>query len=153
MMVRSLALAITLLFATPALSAEPSSDDRAELLQLADRMDQAWTAADADANAELFASDATARFGADPEGRGRDAIRNQFRSFFKDRPTGLRHVTTIERVELVASDLALWDAEVRVERRQATGEWATLTRIRNVTLAIRQPDGWRIRAVRAFPVR
>ena len=152
-MVKSLALAISLLFATPAFSAEPSSNDRAALLDLADRMDQAWTAADADANAELFTSDATARFGADPVGGGRDAIRNQFRSFFKDRPAGLRHVTTIEGVELLASNLALWDAEVRVERRQTTGEWVTLTRIRNVTLAVRQPDGWRIKAVRAFPIR
>lgn len=152
-MVRVLALAATLVLATPVLSANPSAKDRAALQQLAERMDRAWTAADADANAELFAGDATARFDADPLGQGREAIRNQFRAFFKDRPAGLRHVTAIERVELLAADLALWDAEVRVERRQAEGQWAVLTRIRNVTLAVRQPDGWRIRTVRAFPIR
>jgi uncharacterized protein (TIGR02246 family) len=152
MMIRVLALSATLVVVTPAFSAEPSRDDRAALLQLAQRMDRAWTVADADANAELFASGATARFDADPLGQGREAIRQQFQAFFKDRPSGLRHVTAIERVELLASDLALWDAEVRVARRQATGGWATLTRIRNVTIAVRQRDGWRIQAVRAFPV-
>ena len=152
-MIRILALTGAFLIAAPAISAEPSPGDRTALLQLAERMDQAWTVADADANAELFASDATARFDADPLGSGREAIREQFRAFFKDRPAGLRHVTNIERVELLAPGLALWDAEVRVERRQAAGDWMTLTRIRNVTLAVRQSDGWRIKAVRAFPIR
>ena len=152
-MLRVLALTGALLFAASALAAEPSPGDRAALLRLAERMDHAWTVADADANAELFASDATARFDADPLGSGREAIREQFRAFFKDRPAGLRHVTTIERVELLAPDFALWDAEVRVERRQAAGVWMTLTRIRNVTLAVRQFDGWRIKTVRAFPIR
>jgi uncharacterized protein (TIGR02246 family) len=127
--------------------------DRMALRQLAEQMDQAWTAADADANAELFAADATARFGEDPLGSGRKAIRDQFAAFFKDRPARLRHVTNIERTELLSSNLALWDAEVRVERRQATGNWETLTRIRNVTVAVRQAEGWRIQTVRAFPIR
>lgn len=151
-MIRSFAL-ITVLLATPALSAEPSPEERTALLQLAERMDQAWTMADANANAELFTSDATARFDEDPLGDGRDAIRAQFQAFFKDRPTGLRHVTAIERVELMAPGLALWDAEVRVERERPADQWVTLTRIRNVTLAVRQSDGWRIKAVRAFPIR
>lgn len=151
-MVRTLAI-IAVFLAAPAFSAEPTPRDRAELRQLAERMDLAWTAADADANAELFASDATARFDTDPLSQGREAIRRQFQAFFKDRPAGLRHVTNIERVELLAPDLALWDAEVRVERRQAMGDWMTLTRIRNVALVHRQSDGWRIKAARAFPIR
>ena len=146
-----LALAFAVM-ATPALAAEPDPADRQQLLQLAERMDQAWTAGDADANARLFAADATARFGGDPLGEGREAIRLQFEGFFKDRPAGLRHVTGIERIERLGRGLALWDAEVRVERQQASGQWATLTKIRNVTVAVRQRDGWRIKSVRAFPV-
>jgi uncharacterized protein (TIGR02246 family) len=115
-------------------------------------MDQAWTAGDADANANLFASDATARFGEDPLGRGREAIRAQFQSFFKGRPIGLRHVTRVDYIEQIGPDLALWNAEVRVERQAATGRWESVTRIQNVTLAVRQPDGWRVKAVRAYPV-
>ena len=151
-MIRALA-AIALFLATPAPAAEPSPQDRTALLQLAERMDRAWTAADADANAALFASDATARFDTEPLGRGREAIRRQFQAFFKDRPAGLRHATTIERMELLAPGLTLWDAEVRVKRRQPAGHWETLTRIRNVTVAVRQADGWRIKTVRAFPIR
>ena len=151
-MLRTLAIGVAVIFAAPANSAEPSSVDREALQRLATSMDQAWTAADADANAELFTSDATARFGDDPLGKGREAIRDQFRIFFQDRPADLRHVTKIERVELLGPDLATWDAEVRVERHQAAGEWGTLTRIRNITIAVRQADGWRVKAVRAFPV-
>ena len=122
-------------------------------MQLAERIDRAWTAGDASANAELFAPNATARFGDDPLGEGRDAIRNHFRGFFKDRPPGLMHVTAIERVEQLAPSLATWDAEIRVERQQSSGSWETLTKIRNVTIVVRQSDGWRIQTVRAFPVR
>lgn len=150
-MVRTLVMSIALL-ASPAAATEPSGEDRKALLQLAERMDVAWTAGDSDASASLFARDATARFGDDPPGEGRAAIRSQFQSFFKDRPAGLRHLTKIERIEQFTPNLALWDAEVRVERPQAAGGWTTLTRIRNVTLVVRQADGWRIKAVRAFPV-
>lgn len=145
-------MALAFSLAAQAAAAEPTSADNQQLLQLALRMDQAWTAGDADANAQLFAVNATARFGDDPLGDGREAIRKQFEGFFTDRPQGLRHVTKIERIERLAEDLAIWDAEVRVERLQADKQWATLTRIRNVTIAVRQQEGWRIKAVRAFPV-
>ena len=115
-------------------------------------MDRAWTSGDPDANAALFASDATAKFGTDPLSEGRGAIRAQFQEFFQDRPAGLRHVTRIERVERLTPDLALWDAEVRVEGRQAAGRWMTISTIRNVTVAVRQKDGWRVKSVRAFPL-
>ena len=152
-MMRVFALGIAVMASVPARSAELSPGDRQALFQLAKRMDRAWTAGDAQANAELFAANATARFGDDPLGEGRDAIRNQFHGFFKDRPAGLRHVTAIERVDQPAPNLATWDAEIRVERQQSAGSWETLAKIRNVTIVVRQPDGWRIQTVRAFPVR
>lgn len=147
-----LAMAVAFTMATQAPAVDLAPADNQELLQLARRMDHAWTAADAQANAQLFAVDATARLADDPLGDGREAILNQFKDFFKDRPAGLRHVTKIERIEQLAGDLAMWDAEVRVERQQPDGQWAALTTIRNVTIVVRQPDGWRIKAVRAFPV-
>jgi uncharacterized protein (TIGR02246 family) len=150
---RSLAVAAAVFAAIAANAAEPSAADRQALLELAGRMDREWTAANADASAALFAPDATARFGDDPLATGREAIRAQFSLFFKDRPAGLRHVTTIERIEQVSADHALWDAEVRVDRRQPGGKWTTLTRIRNVTVAVRRPEGWRVFAVRAVPLR
>lgn len=152
-MIRALAIGAALIAAAPLNAAEPLPVDQEALRRLAGRMDEAWTAADAEANAELFTLDATARFAEEPLGAGRGAIRDQFQTFFQDRPAGLRHVTNIERIELLAANLAMWDAEVRVEHRQSNGEWTALTRIRNVTLIVRQPDGWRIQAVRAFPIR
>lgn len=151
-MIASLVIGATMAFAVPTPPSGPSAVDRRSIQQIAERMDRAWTAGDADANASLFAADATARFGDDPLGAGRDSIRGQFHSFFQGRPSDLRHVTNIERIELLAPNLALWDAEVRVERQQAGGHWMALTIIRNVTIVVRQPDGWRIKAVRAFPV-
>jgi uncharacterized protein (TIGR02246 family) len=149
---RFMAMGIAFTLAAQASAAEVGPTDRQQLLQLAQRMDRAWTAGDANANARLFVADATARFGTDPLGEGREAIRQQFEGFFKDRPAGLRHVTSVERIERIAPDFAMWDAEVRVERQRADGRWVALTRIRNVSLVVRQPDGWRIQAVRAFPV-
>jgi uncharacterized protein (TIGR02246 family) len=136
---------------SPASAAEPNAADRAALLALAESMDRAWTAADVEANATLFTPDATARFGTEPLGRSRAAIRAQFQSFFAGRPPNLRHVTRIERLEQLAPDLALWDAEVRVEQRQQDGTWRALTTITNVTVAARIANGWAIKAVRAFP--
>lgn len=151
-MFRSIAIGTAVMFATPANASMLSPSDRASLTQLAERMDRAWTASDVEANAALFTIDATARFGDDPLGEGREAIRGQFEAFFKNRPIGLRHVTAIERVDRLGPGLAMWDAEVRVEQQQAAGDWKILARIRNVTIVERQSDGWRIRAVRAFPV-
>ena len=113
----AMSLGVTLAAQAPAADLGPM--DRQQLERLAQRMDHAWTAGDANANAQLFAADATARFGDDPLGDGREAIRQQFEGFVKDRPAGLRHVTKLERLEPLANDLALWDAEVRVERQQA----------------------------------
>ncbi len=152
-LIKKLTVAAALVLGTPAAAAIPSPADRAELEQLARQMDDAWTAGDADANAALFSNDASARFAEDPLGEGREAIRGQFQGFFKDRPAGLRHATKIERIDQIAPDFALWDAEVRVERQDADGTWSTVSRIRNVTLAARSQQGWQIRAVRAFPVR
>lgn len=149
---RATVAALALVAAVPAMAADPSEGDLRSLRTLAQQMDKAWTAGDADANAALFAPGATARFGNDPLGEGREAIRGQFRSFFRDRPPGLRHVTNIERIEQLGPDLALWDAEVRVEQQHAAGTWVALTIIRNVTIAVRQPGGWRIKSVRAFPL-
>jgi uncharacterized protein (TIGR02246 family) len=150
---RSLAfVAFAISFASEAYAAEPAPADRQQLMQLAERMDHAWTAGDAEANAQLFAVDATARFGNDRLAVGREEILAQFRSFFNDRPAGLRHVTKIERVERLNDELAMWDAEVRVEGQRPPGQWVALTTIRNVTIAARQREGWRIKSVRAFPV-
>jgi uncharacterized protein (TIGR02246 family) len=144
---------IAVSIAAQATAAELSPADNHELQQLARSMDDAWTAGDANANAQLFAIDATARFGEDMLAHGRADIRDQFVGFFKDRPAGLRHVTKIERVEQLDPDFAIWDAEIRVERQEPAGQWATLTRIRNVTVVVRQAEGWLIKAVRAFPVK
>ena len=152
-MLSRLAIAAALACSPPAYSAAPSQSDWLALEELASRMDREWTRADADASARLFAPNASARFGEDPLADGRDAIRAQFREFFKDRPPALRHVTKIERIEEINADHALWDAEVRVEREQADGTWQVLTRIRNVTVAVRGREGWRVLAVRAVPVR
>lgn len=149
---RSLAIATLAMTIAPGAYAVTAPTDHQQLRQLAAQMDRAWTAGDAEANAQLFANDATARFGNDQLAVGRGAILAQFQSFFKDRPAGLRHVTRIERIERLADDLALWDAEVRVEGQRPPGQWVTLTRIRNVTIAGRGHEGWRIRSVRAFPV-
>ena len=140
-----------LMVASAASGAELAQSDRQAILRLAEAMDRAWTAGDVNANAKLFTPNATARFGHEPLGQGREAIRLQFQAFFKDRPAGLRHVTRIEHIEQIGPDLAQWDAEVRVERRGLSGNWETVSRIHNVTLAVRQQDGWRVRSVRAHP--
>ena len=145
-------VAIAMTFASGAHAAAPATSDHQQLMQLAKQMDRAWTAGDPEANADLFASDATARFGNDRLGIGRGEILAQFQSFFKGRPAGLRHVTKIERIERLANDLAMWDAEVRVEGQRPPNQWVTLTTIRNVTIARHGREGWRIQSVRAFPV-
>lgn len=85
----------------------PQSEDRASLEQFAHQIDDAWTAADVEADTAVFSPDATARFADDPPDEGWGAIRGQFRSFFKDRPIGLRHVTKIERIDQISPDLAM----------------------------------------------
>ncbi len=151
-MIKKLAIIFVLTFCAPTLAAEPQTAERLAQEQLARKVDEAWTAGDVDANAALFTADATGRLGDDPLGEGREALRAQFRSFFKDRPAGLRHVTNIERIDQLTPDLAMWDAKVSIERLQPSGSWSVANGFQSVVVTVREPSGWRIRTIRGFPV-
>ena len=144
--------AIVATVAAPATAAAPAEPDMAALGQLAAAADQAWDAADADRMAAAYDAGGTLKLAGGSEIRGREAIRAYFRENFARRTGTLRHVTTVEAADLIRPDLALSDATVRVERQRPDGSWELMRSFRNLSLAVRGPGGWRLRAVRAQPV-
>ena len=54
----------------------------------------------------------------------------------------------VQRIELLAPDVAFVDTDVRLERRADDGSWPTVRRFTNYTVAIRDGDAWRIKEVR-----
>lgn len=146
-----LAFALSLI-AVPALAEPPAQADEQALLALAANADAAWDARDVDGMTALYEEGATLRMGGGKVVEGQQAIRTQFQSAFAARQATMRHVTTIDRNELIAPDLAISDAGVRVEQQQPDGSWLTVRSFRNVSLARRGPDGWRLRTVRAIPI-
>jgi uncharacterized protein (TIGR02246 family) len=139
------------LCAAPALAQPPGPADQAALLALAAEADAAWNEKDADRMAAAYVERGSLRLAGGAAIEGREAIRAQFQRNFAARQGMMRHVTTVDRTELIEPDLALSDAAVRVEQHQPGGGWKTLRTFRNVSLVRRAGRGWRIVSVRAFP--
>lgn len=139
--------------ATGALAAPPSRMDDVALRALGAAADEAWDAKDADRMATYYADDATLLVGgAGGEQLGRAQVRAYFQRAFASRSGDLRHVSEIRCLQMLGPDMALTDVWVRVEARQPDGAWKPLRYFNNVSLAVREADGWKLRAVRAYPL-
>jgi uncharacterized protein (TIGR02246 family) len=77
-----------------------------------------WDRGDAEALAGLYTGDATLVMAPRDPVDGRDAIRAYFEESFAKRPPHLRHVTAVQRIEMLAPDVAFVDTDVRLERRE-----------------------------------
>lgn len=148
------ALACATAVAAPVLAAPPAPADAVALRLLAVAADEAWNAKDAPAMAAHYAADASLRVGAAdaPDHRGREAVRAYFARTFAARAQDLRHVTDLKGMTQLAPDLVMNDADVRVEARQPDGSWKLVRRFNNVSLAAREGGGWKLKAVRAYPI-
>ncbi|HYC04937.1 MAG TPA: SgcJ/EcaC family oxidoreductase [Azospirillaceae bacterium] len=148
---RSFAAALAaLLLSGAAQAAPPSEKDRAELAAVMVAADDAWNAKDADAMAGIYAEDGSIAI--TPNGQvfaGRETIRGLFTRNFAARKDEARHLSSTQHVDMLTPDLAQVDAQVRVEVKDAAGNWTLARYFVNTSVAVRQKDGWKIRTVRA----
>lgn len=136
-----------------ALAAPPSPADVRTLRALGEAADAAWDARDADRMASYYAADASLLVGGGGTVRlGREDIRAYFTRAFAQRAGTMRHISEFRGQDVVAPDLVLTDLWVRVEERQPDGTWKEVRRFNNISLAVREADGWKMKAVRAYPV-
>lgn len=146
------AIAAAALSATPCGAAPAPEAARAALHDAAAAMDSAWDRRDSSALAALFAPDATIQAGPNAVLEGRAAIRAFFGRDFENRRGTMRHVSALQRIDMVAPDLALVDKVVRLEQQDAQGRWTVLRTFLNSTL-LRQDEGsWKVRTIRAHIV-
>lgn len=148
---KHLILALALL-AAPALAQQPSPADRAALDALAAEADAAWNEKNAARIAAVYTEGASLRLSGGAAIEGREAIRSNFDRNFAARHGTMRHITQVDRAELIGPHLALSDAGVRVEQLQADGSWKLMRTFRNVSLARREGKTWKLHLVRAFVV-
>lgn len=142
-------LALSLL-AAPVLAEPPNPLDETALIALAAEADIAWNEKDAERMAAAYVSDASLRMAGGVAIDGQNAIRANFERNFAARQGVMRHITSVDRIELIQPGLALTDGGVRVEQRQPDGGWKLIRSFRNVGLAVRTAAGWRLKSVRAF---
>lgn len=143
-------LAATLV-ATSAIAAPPDAADFAAMKKLARLNDAAWDAGDANAISTGYVADGTLRLSDAPEAfEGREAVRGYVVQSFAKRPAGFRHITKLDRVDMLTPDLAFTDASVRVEKSNPDGSWSLIREYRNNTIAVRQGKQWKLRTVRAY---
>lgn len=134
-------------------AAPPTAADRAALDAVASASDVAWNVRDARALSRHYAEDGSLRLSNMPAARtGRDAIQAYFEQSFAQRAGTLRHVTSLDGIEMLTPNLALTDARVEVQQQQPDGSWKLVRAFRNASLAERDGGGWKIRAVRAYPI-
>lgn len=131
--------------------ADLAPDERAQLVQLAQRSDALWDAGDAAALSALFADEADLRMGERVGGAGREQILAYFRQSFARREPGLHHVTEVIGLREVAPGVVLADGHVRLERARADGGRELLRRFLSHTLLVKQDGAWRFMSVRAHP--
>lgn len=138
-----------MMLSSAALAAPPSDTDRAALQQLAADLDRIWDGGDPAAVTALYAKDGSVRMDGRTIAQGQEAVRRYFEETIARRPANLRHVTVIEKLDLLTPDLALADSFVRIEQEQPGGGRRVLGEFRTPTIAIREDGKWRFRAVRA----
>lgn len=138
-------------FLVPALAsaAPPSPAERAALEALAARNDSAWDAGDAAAIAADYTAGGSLRLGGMGEAlEGRHSVRAYFDKAFAARPATFRHITALQKIDVVAPGVAFADAEVRVEQLK-DGRWKLARRFLNHSMLKPEAGTWRIQAVRA----
>ena len=149
MMRKLLLVAATALMTHAASAAPPSDTDRVALEKLAADLDVVWDKGDPEAVSALYAADGSLRMDSRPVVQGRAAVRRYFVETIGRRPAGARHVTRVENIDMLTPDLALVDTRASIERDGAQGGREVLAEFHNQTLALREADAWRFRAVRA----
>ncbi len=143
------AAAAALLLTTAARAAPPGAADRAALENLAARNDSAWTAGDAAAIAADYSADGTLRLAGMAEAlEGSKAVRGYFERAFAARPSSFRHVTRLERIDIVGRDIAFADAHVRVEQLK-DGKWEAVREFLNHSVLRKERGAWKLHSVRA----
>lgn len=135
-----------------AAAAPPGAADRAALERLAADNDAAWTAKDWSTITGQYVQSGTLRVA--PTARieiGRAEIERFFKASFQRRPAGLRHVTRIDNIEMIAPGVAIADGYVRVERSDPGG-WTLIREFASSSLVVREGGRWKLHSVRATPL-
>ena len=149
-MMRNLLLAAAAALMTQAASAAPPSDtDRAALTKVAADLDAVWDKGDPAAVTAFYTADGSLRMDSRPFVQGREAVQRYFEETLARRPAGARHVTQIQNIDMLTSDLAFIDTHARIERDGVHGSREVLADFHNQTVASREGDTWRFRTVRA----
>lgn len=126
--------------------------DRQALEQLASANDAAWGAKDVATMASQYVANGSVRVSPQaPVIAGRDPVSDFFKQAFDRRQGVHRHITKLDHIDWITSDMALADASVRVERQEPDGSWSLVRTFRNITLSVREDKQWKLRSVRAIP--
>lgn len=148
----SLGLLLASSLAMPALALPVSDSDRQSLQRLAAANDTAWNDRDVATIASQYAADGSVRVSPQVSViAGRRPVTQFFTEAFARRQGTHRHITALDHIELITSDMALVDGSVRVERQQSDGSWSLVRTFRNVSLVVREGGQWKLRSVRAIP--
>lgn len=126
--------------------------DRTALIALAAQNDAAWGEKDVAAIKQQYTADGSLRVApGSPVVVGRHSILEFFGKAFARRNGVYRHITVIDHLEPITSNLVLADGGVRVERQEADGRWSLVRTFRNVSVVAREAGEWKLRSVRAIP--
>lgn len=122
------------------------------LVRLADDADRRWNERDAAGLSGAYTADGQMHIAGTPADlRGEPAIRAFFERAFAARTGRLRHRTVVKELQAVASGVVAADGEVWVDQAGADGAFRPVRHFTMHSLAVRTPEGWRIRVNRVHP--
>jgi uncharacterized protein (TIGR02246 family) len=150
--------AVLLFLAAPVRAQTPTvygvaDADAAEILRLAEAGDAFWNAKDAAGLGALYTEDAhNWMVGTEMNLRGREAIAEFFARSFAQRGPGLRHRTVVTELQLIAPGVVAADGDVVVEQVVEGQPPRVLRRFTMSSVAVKGPDGWKLRINRVHPL-
>lgn len=129
------------------------ASDRAAVERIAVVADEAWNARDAAGMSTLYTGDATVVVGVGAmSAQGAGGIRDYFTGSFARTPASLRHATTVDRIVVLAPDVAFADSRVALDQLQPDGSHQSIRHFSSHSVLVKREGEWKIHAVRAVPV-
>jgi uncharacterized protein (TIGR02246 family) len=144
-------MATTLAGAAPRVTGVTDADAKA-IVALADAADDAWNRKSVEGMAAAFTPNGHNRIlGTPVDLRGHEEMKSYFTAAFARRTGVMRHVTTVEEIELVAPATAVSDARVAVEQQNADGSWSVVRTFTATSVVVKEDGAWKIRTNRVRP--
>jgi len=150
-LVSAMIMAVTIIAAFPSFIGAQTDEDSATVRAQVVKYQSVWNTHDPTALAAFFTEDADLVMGNLPLNRGREAIENWWRNYFKRQEPERRGKFVVNSIRIITSDVALANIASTTGGRDTQGVKLPTRKARGMWMLHRQKGNWFIEAMRGMP--